>query len=159
MSRRSHAGGVDAKADLIYCNRLVDTLVNHAPKHGKKSLAYGIIYNAMRNVERQKAGNNPLSVPRRAIRRSTPDVTVKSRRMGGSTYQVPAEVGSARAKALAIRRSLWAARKRPGRGMASNLSLELMDAARDSGNAIRRKEETQGMAEANRAFANSLSKR
>nr|WCR30487.1 ribosomal protein S7 [Selaginella remotifolia]WCR30488.1 ribosomal protein S7 [Selaginella remotifolia] len=154
MSRRSHAGGANAGADLIYCNRLVNMLVNHVLRHGKKSLAYGILYNAVRDVGRG-TGNNPLSVLRRAIRGLTPDVTVKARRMSGSTYQVPAGMHSARGKALAIRWLLWAARKRPGRSMASNLSLELMDAARGGGNAMRRKEEIRGMAEANRAFASS----
>nr|YP_009561277.1 ribosomal protein S7 [Selaginella indica]YP_009561316.1 ribosomal protein S7 [Selaginella indica]QAR48707.1 ribosomal protein S7 [Selaginella indica]QAR48708.1 ribosomal protein S7 [Selaginella indica] len=152
MSRRGRAAGANAKAGPIYCNRLVNMLVNHVPRHGKKSLAYGIPCSAMASVERE-TGNNSLSIPRRAIRRLTPDVTVKARRMSGSTYQVPAEMESARGKAPAIRRSSWAARRRPGRSMASNLSLELMDAARGSGNAMRRKEETQGMAEANRAFA------
>nr|YP_009589750.1 ribosomal protein S7 [Selaginella sanguinolenta]YP_009589793.1 ribosomal protein S7 [Selaginella sanguinolenta]QGU93091.1 ribosomal protein S7 [Selaginella nummulariifolia]QGU93161.1 ribosomal protein S7 [Selaginella rossii]QBL76332.1 ribosomal protein S7 [Selaginella sanguinolenta]QBL76371.1 ribosomal protein S7 [Selaginella sanguinolenta]QGU93135.1 ribosomal protein S7 [Selaginella nummulariifolia] len=154
MSRRSNAGGANAKADPVYCNRLVNVLVNHALKHGKKSLAYGIPYNAMRDVERETK-NNPLSIPRQAIRRVTPDATVKARRLSGSTYQVPTEMGSARGKAPAIRRSSWASRKRPGRNMAPKPSLELMDAARDGGNAIRRKEETHRMAEANRASANS----
>nr|QQP00259.1 ribosomal protein S7 [Selaginella nipponica]QQP00288.1 ribosomal protein S7 [Selaginella nipponica] len=153
MSRRSNAKGAGAKADPIYCNRLVNTLVRHVLRNGKKSLAYGILYSAVRNVE-QGTRNNPLSILRQAIRRVTPDVTVKARRLSGSTYQVPTEMGSARGKALAIRWLLWASRKRPGRDMASKLSLELMDAARDGGNAIRRKEETRRIAEANRAFAN-----
>nr|YP_009555700.1 ribosomal protein S7 [Selaginella kraussiana]YP_009555726.1 ribosomal protein S7 [Selaginella kraussiana]AZU95817.1 ribosomal protein S7 [Selaginella kraussiana]AZU95843.1 ribosomal protein S7 [Selaginella kraussiana] len=153
MSRRSRAGGTDAGADSIYCNRLVNMLVNNVLKRGKKSLAYGTPHNAVRDVGRV-TGNNPLSVPRGAIRRLTPDVMVKARRMSGSTYQVPAGMHSARGKALAIRWPLWAARKRPGRSMASNLSLELMDAARGDGNAVRRKEEVRGLAEANRALAN-----
>nr|UFP91594.1 ribosomal protein S7 [Selaginella erythropus] len=152
MSRRSNARA-GAKADPIYRNRLVNMLVRHVPRNGKKSLAYGIIYSAIRNVE-QEMNNNPLSIPRQAIRRVTPDVTVKARRPSGSTYQVPTEMGSARGKALAIRRLSWASRKRPGRDMAPKPSLELMDAARDGGNATRRKEETRRIAEANRAFAN-----
>ncbi|EFJ05010.1 hypothetical protein SELMODRAFT_137860, partial (mitochondrion) [Selaginella moellendorffii] len=151
-SRRSNARA-GAKADPIYRNRLVNMLVRHVPRNGKKSLAYGIIHSAIRNVE-QEMNNNPLSIPRQAIRRVTPDVTVKARRPSGSTYQVPTEMGSARGKALAIRRSLWASRKRPGRDMAPKPSIELMDAARDGGNATRRKEETRRIAEANRAFAN-----
>nr|YP_009589423.1 ribosomal protein S7 [Selaginella doederleinii]QBL76006.1 ribosomal protein S7 [Selaginella doederleinii] len=152
MSRRGTAGA-GAKADPIYRNRLVNMLVRHVPRNGKKSLAYGIIHSAIRLVE-QEMKNNPLSIPRQAIRRVTPDVTVKARRPSGSTYHVPTEMGSARGKALAIRRSSWASRKRPGRDMAHKPSLELMDAARDGGNATRRKEETRRMAEANRAFAN-----
>nr|YP_009584155.1 ribosomal protein S7 [Selaginella uncinata]QBL07854.1 ribosomal protein S7 [Selaginella uncinata] len=154
MSRRSRARGAGAKADPIYRNRLVNTLVRHVPRNGKKSLAHGIPHSALRNVG-QETRNNPLSVPHQAIRRVTPDVTVKARRLSGSTYQVPTEMGSARGKALAIRRSSWAPRKRPGRDTAPKPGLELMDAARDGGNATRRKEETRRIAEANRAFANS----
>ncbi|CAK9252478.1 unnamed protein product [Sphagnum jensenii] len=102
---------------------------------------------------KQRTKKNPLSVLRQAIRRVTPNVTVKARRVGGSTYQVPIEIESAQGKALAIRWLLGASKKRPGRNMAFKLSYELMDAARDNGNAIRRKEETHRMAEANRAFA------
>jgi len=101
----------------------------------------------------KKQKKNPLSVLRQAIRRVTPNVTVKARRVGGSTYQVPIEIKSAQGKALAIRWLLGASRKRSGRNMAFKLSYELMDAARDNGDAIRRREETHRMAEANRAFA------
>eukprot|EP01018_Ginkgo_biloba_P040962 Gb_09043 [translate_table: standard] len=127
-------------------------LVNRILKHGKKSWAYRILYRAMKKIQ-QKTGKNPLSVSRQAIRGVTPDVTVKARRVGGSTYQVPIEIRSTQGKALAIRWLLGASRKRPGRNMAFKLSYELMDAARENGNAIRKKEETHRMAEANRAFA------
>ena len=106
----------------------------------------------MKNIK-QKTKKNPLSVLRQAIRRVTPNVTVKARRVGGSTYQVPIEIKSAQGKALAIRWLLGASRKRSGRNMAFKLSYELIDAARDNGDAIRKKEETHRMAEANRAFA------
>ncbi|KAK8962724.1 hypothetical protein KSP40_PGU020436 [Platanthera guangdongensis] len=96
---------------------------------------------------------NPLSVLRQAIRVVTPDIAVKARRVGGSTHQVPIEIGSTQGKALAIRWLLGASRKRPGRNMAFQLSSELVDAAKGSGDAIRKKEETHRMAEANRAFA------
>nr|YP_009561655.1 ribosomal protein S7 [Commiphora gileadensis]QAT19743.1 ribosomal protein S7 [Commiphora gileadensis] len=101
--------------------------------------------------KRQK--KNPLSVLRQAIRGVTPDIAVKARRVGGSTHQVPIEIGSAQGKALAVRWLLGASRKRPGRNMAFKLSSELVDAAKGSGDAIRKKEETHRMAEANRAFA------
>nr|ADT65038.1 ribosomal protein S7 [Takakia lepidozioides] len=152
MSRRSTAGERTGKPDPIYRNRLVNMLVNRIPRHGKKSLAYRILYGAVRNVK-QRTKKNPLSVLRQAIRRVTPNVTVKARRVGGSTYQVPIEIESAQGKALAIRRLLGASRKRPGRNMAFKPSYESMDAARDNGNAIRKKEEIHRMAEANRAFA------
>nr|YP_009942250.1 ribosomal protein S7 [Haplocladium microphyllum]QOC71418.1 ribosomal protein S7 [Haplocladium microphyllum] len=152
MSRRSTVEKKTAKSDPIYRNRLVNMMVNRIIKHGKKSLAYRILYKAMKNIKK-KTKKNPLSVLRQAIRRVTPNVTVKARRLGGSTYQVPIEIKSAQGKALAIRWLLGASRKRSGRNMAFKLSYELIDAARDNGDAIRKKEETHRMAEANRAFA------
>ncbi len=131
MSRRGTAEEKTAKSDPIYRNRLVNMLVNRILKHGKKSLAYQIIYRAMKKIQ-QKTETNPLSVLRQAIRGVTPDIAVKARRVGGSTHQVPV---------------------RPGRNMAFKLSSELVDAAKGSGDAIRKKEETHRMAEANRAFA------
>jgi small subunit ribosomal protein S7 len=152
MSRRSTAEKKTGKSDPIYRNRLVNMMVNRILKHGKKSLAYKILYKAMKNIK-QKTKKNPLSVLRQAIRRVTPNVTVKARRVGGSTYQVPIEIKSVQGKALAIRWLLSASRKRSGRNMSFKLSYELIDAARDNGDAIRKKEETHKMAEANRAFA------
>jgi small subunit ribosomal protein S7 len=152
MSRRSTSEKRTGKPDPIYRNRLVNMLVNRILKHGKKSLAYKILYKAMKNIK-QKTKKNPLSVLRQAIRRVTPNVTVKARRVGGSTYQVPTEIKSTQGKALAIRWLLKSSRKRPGRNMAFKLSYELIDAAKDNGDAIRKKEETHRMAEANRAFA------
>jgi small subunit ribosomal protein S7 len=127
-------------------------LVNRILRHGKKSLDYKILYKSMRSIK-QRMKKNPLFVLRQAIRRVTPNVTVKARRAGGSTYQVPIEIESAQGKALAIRWLLRASRKRPSPNMAFKLSYELMDVARDNGNVIRRKEETHRMVEANRAFA------
>nr|YP_009689089.1 30S ribosomal protein S7 [Trillium govanianum]YP_009689103.1 30S ribosomal protein S7 [Trillium govanianum]AAS65776.1 ribosomal protein S7 [Trillium grandiflorum]QEL51806.1 30S ribosomal protein S7 [Trillium govanianum]QEL51819.1 30S ribosomal protein S7 [Trillium govanianum] len=152
MSRRGTAEEKTAKSDPIYRNRLVNMLVNRILKHGKKSLAYQILYRALKEVQ-QKKETNPLSVLRQAIRRVTPDIAVKARRVSGSTHQVPIEIGSKQGKALAIRWLLGASRKRPGRNMALQLSSELMDAAKGSGGAIRKKEETHRMAEANRILA------
>ncbi|KAL1341721.1 hypothetical protein HN51_028243 [Arachis hypogaea] len=152
MSRRGTVEENTAKSDPIYRNRLVNMLVNRILKHGKKSLAYQIIYRAMKKIQK-KTETNPLSVLRQAIRGVTPDIAVKARRVGGSTHQVPIEIGSTQGKALAIRWLLGASRKRPGRNMAFKLSSELVDAAKGSGDAIRKKEETHRMAEANRAFA------
>nr|QFQ36237.1 ribosomal protein S7 [Zabelia integrifolia]QFQ36249.1 ribosomal protein S7 [Zabelia integrifolia] len=159
MSRRGTAEEKTAKSDPIYRNRLVNMLVNRILKHGKKSLAYQILslayqilYRAVKKIQ-QKKETNPLSVLRQAIRRVTPNIAVKARRVSGSTRQVPIEIGSTQGKALAIRWLLAASRKRPGRDMAFKLSSELVDAAKGSGDAIRKKEETHRMAEANRAFA------
>nr|YP_009668202.1 ribosomal protein S7 [Bazzania praerupta]QCW58978.1 ribosomal protein S7 [Bazzania praerupta] len=152
MSRKSVAEKKIAKPDPIYRNRLINMLVNRILKNGKKSLAYRISYQAIGNIKR-RTKRNPLFVLRQAIGKVTPNVTVKARRIGGSTYQIPLEIRSAQGKALAIRWLLGAARKRSGEDIAAKLSYELIDAAKDNGIAIRKKEETHRMAEANRAFA------
>nr|YP_011014264.1 ribosomal protein S7 [Arenaria przewalskii]YP_011014278.1 ribosomal protein S7 [Arenaria przewalskii]WQA10670.1 ribosomal protein S7 [Arenaria przewalskii]WQA10684.1 ribosomal protein S7 [Arenaria przewalskii] len=140
------------KRDPICRNRVVNVLVNRILKHGKKALAYQIIYRALKEIQ-QKKEKNPLSVLRQAIRRVTPEIAVKARRKSGSTRQVPIELGSRQGKLLAIRWLLGAARKRPGRNMVVKLSSELVDAAKGSGDAIRKKEETHRMAEANKTYA------
>nr|YP_009365960.1 ribosomal protein S7 [Jasminum tortuosum]YP_009365974.1 ribosomal protein S7 [Jasminum tortuosum]YP_009366215.1 ribosomal protein S7 [Jasminum sambac]YP_009366229.1 ribosomal protein S7 [Jasminum sambac]YP_009634342.1 ribosomal protein S7 [Jasminum fluminense]YP_009634356.1 ribosomal protein S7 [Jasminum fluminense]YP_011001347.1 ribosomal protein S7 [Jasminum auriculatum]YP_011001361.1 ribosomal protein S7 [Jasminum auriculatum]YP_011001435.1 ribosomal protein S7 [Jasminum dichotomum]Y len=152
MSRRGTAEEKTAKSDPFYRNRLVNMLINRILKHGKKSLAYQILYRTMKEVQR-KTERNPLSILREAIRRVTPDIAVKARRKGGSTRQVPIEIGSTQGKALAIRWLLAASRKRPGGNMAFKFSSELVDASKGKGGAIRKKEETHKMAEANRTFA------
>nr|YP_010965008.1 ribosomal protein S7 [Vicia tibetica]WNM89911.1 ribosomal protein S7 [Vicia tibetica] len=152
MSRRGTAEKKIAKSDPIYRNRVVNMLVNRIMKHGKKSLAYLIIYRAMKRIQ-QKTETNPLSVLREAIGRITPKIAVKARRVSGSTHQVPFEIKPPQGKALAIRWLLAASRKRPGQNMAFKLSSELVDAAKGSGDAIRKKEETHRMAEAKRSFA------
>ena len=152
MSRRGTAEKRTAKSDPIFRNRLVNMVVNRIMKDGKKSLAYQILYRAVKKIQ-QKTETNPRSVLHQAIREVTPDIGVKARRVGGSTHQVPIEIGSTQGKALAIRWLLGPSRKRPGRKMAFKLSSELVDAAKGSGGAIRKKEATHRMAEANRALA------
>nr|WCP19421.1 ribosomal protein S7 [Calypogeia suecica]WCP19508.1 ribosomal protein S7 [Calypogeia suecica] len=152
MSRKSIVRKKVGKPDPIYRNRLINMLVNRILKNGKKSLAYRILYKAIGNIEK-RTKKNPLFVLRQATGKVTPNVTVKARRIGGSTYQIPLEIRSTQGKALAIRRLLGAARKRSGEDMAGKLSHELIDAAKDNGIAVRKKEETHKMAEANRAFA------
>nr|YP_009250952.1 ribosomal protein S7 [Geranium incanum]AMY95963.1 ribosomal protein S7 [Geranium incanum] len=153
MSRRGTAEKKTTKSDPIYRNRLVNMLVNRILKDGKKSLAYQILYRAMKRVQ-QKEKTNPLSVLRQAIRKITPHIGVKTkRRKRGSTRQVPIEIGYKQGKVLAIRWLLKAARKRSGRNMAFKLSSELADAFKGKGAAIRKKDEIRRMAEANRAFA------
>jgi small subunit ribosomal protein S7 len=119
---------------------------------GKKSIAAGIIYDALKTIE-ERTGAEPLETFERAVRNATPLVEVKARRVGGATYQVPMEVRAERGTALALRWLIQFSRQRPGRSMASKLANELMDAANDTGNAIRKREETHRMAEANKAFA------
>nr|YP_009436358.1 ribosomal protein S7 [Cyphia belfastica]YP_009436387.1 ribosomal protein S7 [Cyphia belfastica]YP_009436962.1 ribosomal protein S7 [Cyphia tortilis]YP_009436983.1 ribosomal protein S7 [Cyphia tortilis]ATG26536.1 ribosomal protein S7 [Cyphia belfastica]ATG26565.1 ribosomal protein S7 [Cyphia belfastica]ATG27337.1 ribosomal protein S7 [Cyphia tortilis]ATG27360.1 ribosomal protein S7 [Cyphia tortilis] len=152
MSRRGTAEKKTAKSDPIYRNRLVNMLINRILKHGKKSLAYKILYRAVKKIQ-QKTKKNPLLVLREAISRVTPRLAVKARRKSGSTHQVPIEIKKPRGKVLAIRWLLAASRKRPGRNMAFKLSSELEDAAKGRGDAIRKREETHRMAEANRASA------
>ncbi|KAF3639886.1 30S ribosomal protein S7, chloroplastic [Capsicum annuum] len=141
-----------AKFNPIYHNRLVNMLVNRILKHEKKSLTYQIIYRALKKIQ-QKIETNLLSFLRQAIRGVTLDITVKARCVGGSTHQVPIEIGSTQGKALVIRWLLVASRKCLGLSMAFKLSSELVDAAKGSGDTIRKKEETHKMAEANKAFA------
>ncbi|GJN13146.1 hypothetical protein PR202_ga31483 [Eleusine coracana subsp. coracana] len=157
MSRRGTAEKRTAKSDPIFRNRLVNMVVNRIMKDGKKSLAYQILYRAVKKIQ-QKTETNPLLVLRQAIRRVTPNIGVnigvKTRRnKKGSTRKVPIEIGSKQGRALAIRWLLEASQKRPGRNMAFKLSSELVDAAKGSGGAIRKKEATHRMAEANRALA------
>ncbi|KAJ8746914.1 hypothetical protein K2173_007682 (mitochondrion) [Erythroxylum novogranatense] len=138
MSRRGTAEGKTAKSDPIYRNRLVNMLVNPILKHGKKSLAYPIIYRAMKKIQ-QKTEKNRLSVLLFYVKQYA-DRLIKF-------------LGFTQGKALAIRWLLGASRKHLGRNMAFKFSSELVDAAKGSGDAIRKKEETHRMAEANRTFA------
>nr|YP_009239109.1 ribosomal protein S7 [Monsonia emarginata]AML26933.1 ribosomal protein S7 [Monsonia emarginata] len=155
MSRRGRGTAEEktAKSDPIYRNRLVNMVVNRILKHGKKAVAYQILYRAMKKIQ-QKEKRNPISVLHQAIRQITPDIGVKTRRTkSGAAYQVPIEIESKKGKVLAIRWLLEAARKRSGGNMALKLSSELVDATKGKGKAIRKKEETRRMAEANRASA------
>jgi small subunit ribosomal protein S7 len=127
-------------------------MVRRIMKHGKKSIAYRIIYQALKTIE-ERTGSEPLEVFEKAIRNATPLVEVKARRVGGATYQVPMEVRSERGTALALRWLIQYARARTGRSMSVRLANELMDAANETGSAVRKREETHRMAEANKAFA------
>lgn len=121
-------------------------------RSGKKSLAAGIVYDAFKTIE-QRTGSDPIEVFEQAVKNATPLVEVKARRVGGATYQVPVEVRSDRGTALALRWLIQYSRQRAGRSMASKLANELMDAANQTGSAIRKRDETHRMAEANKAFS------
>lgn len=138
--------------DPIYDSRLVHMIVNRLMKKGKKSLAFRLFYEAMADIN-QMTQQDPVQVIELAIRNATPSLEVKSRRIGGSTYQVPLEVPPERGTALAIRWILSSCRNRSGRTMVSKLTNEFIDASKNSGNAIRKKEEVHRMAKANKAFA------
>ncbi|OIP71220.1 MAG: 30S ribosomal protein S7 [Oscillatoriales cyanobacterium CG2_30_40_61] len=152
MSRRRVVQKRPIPVDPVYNSRLISMMVRRIMKHGKKSIAYGIIYQALKTIE-ERTGSEPLEVFEKAVRNATPLVEVKARRVGGATYQVPMEVRSERGTALALRWLIQYARARTGRSMSVRLANELMDAANETGSAVRKREETHRMAEANKAFA------
>jgi|TARA_B110000444_G_scaffold260395_1_gene307155 small subunit ribosomal protein S7 len=152
MSRRNRAERVLAAPDPIYNSRLVTLLVSRVLKSGKKSLAQRIVYKALELVS-AKTDENPILVLERAVKNVTPQVEVKSRRVGGSTYQVPIEIRAYRGTNVSLKWITEYARERSGKNMALKLSNEILDAARESGNSVRRKEQTHKMADANKAFA------
>ena len=152
MSRRGVIQKRQVPPDSVYNSRLVSMMVRRIMRHGKKSLASRIFYHAMKMIE-ERTGSEALETFERAVRNATPLVEVKARRVGGATYQVPMEVRSERGTTLALRWLVHFSRQRSGRTMAGRLANELMDAANETGNAIRKREETHRMAEANKAFA------
>ncbi|MBW4626137.1 MAG: 30S ribosomal protein S7 [Brasilonema octagenarum HA4186-MV1] len=152
MSRRGVIKKRPVPPDSVYNSRLISMITRRIMRHGKKSLASRIVYAAMKTIQ-ERTGGDPLETFEKAVRNATPLVEVKARRVGGATYQVPMEVRAERGTSLALRWLVQFSRARPGRTMASKLANELMDAANESGNAIRKREETHRMAEANKAFA------
>lgn len=153
MSRRRRAEKRVLAPDRKFNNELVAHLVNMVMECGKKSTAEGIVYGALDSIKEKMAGENPLEVLIRAVDNVKPKVEVKSRRVGGATYQVPIEVGAIRQRAMALRWIIAYSQARKGIPMGQALSLELMDAYKNQGNAIKKREETHKMAQANRAFA------
>jgi small subunit ribosomal protein S7 len=152
MSRRSKPAKRPVLADGKYNSIAITMFVNRMMLRGKKSTAVRIMYDALDIVE-QRAKKHPMEVFEQAMRNVAPAVEVKPRRVGGSTYQVPIEVDQARGRSLAMRWVLASARARNGRSMAEKLAAELLDAANNQGSAVKKKEDTHRMAEANRAFA------
>lgn len=152
MPRRTTIQKRSVPPDSVYNSRLISMMGRRIMRKGKKALAARTLYDALKTIQ-ERTGSDPLEVFERAVRNATPLVEVKARRVGGATYQVPMEVRSDRGTALALRWLTQFARQRPGRSMVAKLANELMDAANETGNAIRRREETHRMAEANKAFA------
>ncbi|MBD2465319.1 30S ribosomal protein S7 [Oscillatoria sp. FACHB-1407] len=152
MSRRTVIQKRPVPPDPTYNSRLVSMMVRRLMRSGKKSIAYGIIYDAFKIIQ-ERTGAEPLETFEKAVRNATPLVEVKARRVGGATYQVPMEVRTDRGTALALRWLVQFSRSRTGRTMAGKLANELMDAANETGSTIRKREETHRMAEANKAFA------
>ncbi|MFR1758126.1 MAG: 30S ribosomal protein S7 [Christensenellaceae bacterium] len=152
MSRRGGTPKRDVLPDPIYGNTVVTKLVNQVMYDGKKGVAQGVCYDAF-EIVREKTGNDPLEVFEQAMNNIMPVLEVKARRVGGSTYQVPIEVRPARRQTLGIRWLVEFSRKRGEKVMSERLAAEIMDAANNTGNAVKRKEDMHRMAEANKAFA------
>ena len=152
MSRRNRAQRTLAQPDPIYNSRLVTLLVSRILQSGKKSLAQRIVYQALEIIS-VKTEENPILILEKAVKNVTPQVEVKARRVGGSTYQVPIEIRAYRGTNISLKWITEFARTRSGKSMAIKLSNEILDAAKETGNSIRKKEQTHKMADANKAFA------
>ena len=152
MSRRKSAPKRKILPDPKYGNLKVAKFMNQIMKNGKKSLAEGIVYGALNEIE-TKSKKEPVEVFEKALEEVGPVVEVKARRVGGATYQVPLEVRPSRRQALAMRWLVSSARARSEKTMTLKLANELLDASEGKGEAIKKKEDTHRMAEANRAFS------
>ncbi len=152
MPRKGPAPRRDIQPDAIYESTLVTQLTNKILQSGKRSTAERIVYGAMDIVE-EKTGAEPLSTLKRAIENVKPQLEVKSRRVGGATYQVPVEVRPRRATTLAIRWLVTYSRERRERSMADRLANEILDASNGLGAAVKRREDMHKMADSNKAFA------
>jgi small subunit ribosomal protein S7 len=152
MSRRHRAEKREIIPDPKYGDIIVSKFMNSVMRAGKKSTAETIVYGAFEMIQ-TRAKQDPLGVFKQALDNVMPQIEVRSRRVGGATYQVPVEVRPSRRQALAIRWLLTAARGRNEKTMVDRLSGELLDAANNRGNAVKKREDTHRMAEANRAFS------
>jgi small subunit ribosomal protein S7 len=153
MGRKHKSLARPIRADFRYNSLIVTKFIQRMMIQGKKSIAARILYDAM-SVLKEKTGNEPLDVFLKAVDNVKPLVEVKSRRVGGATYQVPIEIRETRREALSMRWLISAARSRAGKSMADRLGQELADASQNQGSAVKKKEDTHKMAEANKAFAN-----
>ncbi|UCF87284.1 MAG: 30S ribosomal protein S7 [Nitrospiraceae bacterium] len=152
MSRKRVADKREILPDSQYNSKLVSKFINALMKSGKKSVAEKTCYDAF-EVIKKKTGNDPMKVFKTALENVKPVVEVKSRRVGGATYQVPVDIRTQRRIALAFRWILGYSKKRPEKSMKEKLAAELMDAANKAGASVKKREDTHKMAEANKAFA------
>jgi len=152
MPRRRVAEKREILPDPIYNSKMISKFINTIMRHGKKSVAEKICYGAL-DIIKAKTGEDPLKVFKTAIENVKPVIEVKSRRVGGATYQVPVDIRPQRRLALAFRWIIGFAKKRGERTMKEKLAAELLDAANNTGASIKKKEDTHKMAEANKAFA------
>ena len=152
MPRRGNVAKRDVLADPLYNSKMVTRLINNMMLDGKKGVAQKIVYDAFAEVQ-EKTGNDPLEMFEKALENIMPSLEVKARRVGGSTYQVPVEVRAARRETLGLRWLTTYSRARSERTMSERLAREIMDAVNGTGNAVKKREDTHKMAEANKAFA------
>ena len=152
MPRRGFVPKRDVLADPIYNSKTVTKLINHIMYDGKKGVAQKIVYDAF-DIIKNKTGKDPLETFEQALENIMPTLEVKARRVGGSTYQVPMEVRPERRQALGLRWLVSFSRSRNERVMCERLAGEIMDAANGGGSAVKKREDTHKMAEANKAFA------
>ena len=152
MPRKGPAPRRELQPDPIYRSVLVTQVVNKVLRRGKRSTAERIVYDALATIE-EKTGTEPIATLKRAVDNVKPQLEVKSRRVGGATYQVPVEVRPRRANTLAIRWLIGYARQRRERTMAERLANELLDASNGVGASVKRKDDMHKMAESNKAFA------
>ena len=152
MPRRGNIAKRDVLPDPVYNDKVVTKLINQVMQDGKKGIAQGIVYDAF-TVAAEKVGQDPKEMFSQALNNIMPMVEVKARRIGGANYQVPIEIRAERRQTLAIRWLVAAARKRSERNMSDRLANELAEAYNNTGNAVKKKEDTHRMAEANKAFA------
>lgn len=152
MPRKGHVPKRDVLPDPLYGSKVVTKLINQIMMDGKRGLAQRICYGAF-DVVKEKTGRDPMEVFQEALENIMPVLEVRPRRVGGATYQVPVEVRPERRQTLGLRWLVDYARERGERTMIERLAAEIMDAANNTGGAVRKKEDTHRMAEANRAFA------
>ena len=152
MPRRGNTAKRDVLADPLYNSKMVTRLINSSMLDGKKGVAQKIVYDAF-NIVQEKSGNDPLEMFEKAMENIMPSLEVKARRVGGSTYQVPMEVRPERRQTLGLRWLTTYSRTRSERTMSLRLANEILDACNNTGNAVKKREDTHKMAEANKAFA------
>ena len=150
--RKRRAVKRDVLPDPIYKSKVVTKLINRIMLDGKKGVAEKILYEAF-DIIKEKTGQEPVSVFEKALENIKPQLEVKSKRVGGSNYQVPVEVSETRSQTLGLRWLVNFTRLRGGKSMAENLASEIIDASNGTGNAVKKREDTHRMAEANKAFA------
>ena len=150
--RKRRAEKRSVLADPIYNSKIVTKLINRVMLDGKKGTAQTILYDAF-DIVKEKTGKNPLEVFEAAYENVKPALEIRTRRIGGGNYQVPVEVREERQQALALRWLVQYAKNRSGKGMAENLANEIIDASEGTGGAVKKREDTHKMAEANKAFA------